>query len=167
MADGQFARTIAQMDGIFAEVEAARGAESSLSAKIGTKQDTLTVGTNLDGSLIAESTNPVTGGGVFRAIYGVYYTGTIQENDDLNNYTTPGRFRCSSNNASTIAHSPYKTGQYVMDVFYVYNSDRLIQRIWIGGARYFMRGYNGTVTPPTSPWNNWFEYAGTDTGISG
>lgn len=175
MADGQFERTIAAMDAIFSEVETARGTEASLSAKIGTKQDTLTVGTNLDGTLTADSANPVTSGGIFTAMFGNYYQGFVGEgeapnNDNLNLYRRPGAWYASSTAAANVANTPYTTGVFKLEVFITYQSSsqiKFIQRIWIGGARYFMRGgttyLTGTNAGKTG-YNNWFEYAGSDTG---
>lgn len=57
----QLTHTGAQADSILSEVETARGAEASLSAKIATKQDTLT----FDPVPTASSTNPVASGGVW------------------------------------------------------------------------------------------------------
>ena len=130
--------------------------QAEVDALLAGKQDTLTI----DSSVIPSSTGIPTGGAVFDMAYGVYYTGTVQANDDLNSatYQVPGRWRCSSSNAGTLTNSPYNSGQFVLDVFAVYNAQRLIQRIWIGGARYYLRGFNN------GSFNHWFEYSGTDTG---
>lgn len=175
MADGQFARTIAQMDGIFAEVEAARGTETTLSAKLATKQDTLVAGGNMDSTPTENSIKPITSGGVFTAMFGNYYQGFVGEgeapnNDNLNLYRRPGTWYASATAAANAANTPYTTGVFKLEVFITYQSSsqiKFIQRIWIGGARYFMRGgttyLTGTNAGKTG-YNNWFEYAGSDTG---
>ena len=61
MGSVKLTHTGAQVDSILSEVEAARGTESSLSAKIAAKQDVLT----FDTVPTASSTNPVTSGGVW------------------------------------------------------------------------------------------------------
>lgn len=176
MANKQFTHKYTVIDSLLNEVEATHtGGADNLKAYIDTKQAALVVGTNLDSAVTSESTNPITSGGVFTAMFGNYYQGFVGEgeapnNDNLNLYRRPGAWYASSTAAANVANTPYTTGVFKLEVFITYQSSsqiKFIQRIWIGGARYFMRGgttyLTGTNAGKTG-YNNWFEYAGSDTG---
>lgn len=139
------------------------------------KQDTLVAGGNMDRVPTADSVQPVTSGGVFTAMFGNYYVDYIGDqqspnNDDLNHYRTPGVWYASATAAGRVANTPYTSGVFKLEVFVTYQSStqmKFIQRIWIGGARYYMRGGTTTLTGTNAgktTYNNWFEYAGSDTG---
>lgn len=166
MADGQFERTIAVMDGIFSEVETARGAEATLSAKIATKQDALTVGTNLDGAPTADSTNPVTSGGTKTAIDGVPSSmrygenipaGTAASPVSLDSYTTPGVYRCTSGaTCKTLTNKPISESAFRLEVYPMATSGRYMQILHSGAASLYKRAYTA------GGWGSWYKFEGTE-----
>ena len=135
------------------------------------KQDTLTI-TN---SIAQGSTDVITAGGVYDAVYYIANNGFIQSGDDLNlaPYDAPGRWYYTQGIAVTLVNRPnhanFISGQSpapgMVEFIQVYKSGNVmrgIQRIYISGVRYFMRGYqnnNGTIT-----WYGWNVYEGTVTG---
>lgn len=180
MADGQFARTIATMDGIFAEVEAARGTSASLGDKIATKQDTLTVGTNLDTVPTANSENPITSGGVYTyTVIGQTITASLNAHADLDDFKTPGVYRSTSGGTTEyVDHRPdnaygdVKGRGFRLIVEYVGATTYIRQTLipaWNANQadKFFMRHYR--QPPEENPdarhgWSNWHVYEGTDTG---
>lgn len=133
------------------------------------KQDTLTI-TN---SIAQGSTDVITSGGAYDAVYYIANNGFLPASADLNDYYVPGRWYYTQSNAVTFLNRPnhanFISGQSpapgMMEFIQVYKSGNVmrgIQRIYISGVRYFMRGYqdnNGTVT-----WYGWNVHEGTATG---
>lgn len=99
------------------------------------KQATLT----FDTAPTADSTNPVTSGGVFHEIY--ICDVELAAGDDLNNLTTPGRYRCrTATIAGSILNTPYTASGFFVLVEKV--SDITIQTLYsvtTAGSRYFKR----------------------------
>lgn len=144
---------------------------AEVDALLAGKQDTLTI----TGSIAQGSTDVITSGGAYDAVYYIANNGFIQSGDDLNlaPYDAPGRWYYTQGNAVTLVNRPnhanFISGQSpapgMVEFIQVYKSGsvmRGIQRIYISGVRFFMRGYqnnNGTVT-----WYGWNVYEGTATG---
>lgn len=75
----------------------------------------------------------------------------VSSNDNYNNYTTPGNYRCvDSATAGTLSNCPVTTGHRLF-VMSIHASGRLVQII-VGGSYLvpiWMRYYNGTT------WHDW------------
>lgn len=142
------------------------------------KQDTLTI----VNSIAQGSTDVITAGGAYDAVYYIANNGFLPASADLNDaaYQTPGRWYYTQGNASTFDNRPNHANFIasidggnpapgMMEFIQVYKSGNVmrgIQRIYISGVRYFMRGYqrNDGTTPPTITWYGWNVYEGTATG---
>jgi hypothetical protein len=101
------------IDDTIDEVQAARGSEASLSAKIATKQDTLT----FDSTPTADSSNPVTSAGIKTALTNLYSSifglgEEIPANADLNSYLKPGRYYGGNDAGNTVANFPIANGRF-------------------------------------------------------
>lgn len=129
------------------------------------KQDTLTID-----SVVADGSAGIpTSDAVWDQIYGVDVLGYAS--GSYNNYNTPGHWAVSATASYTIGDRPSyfatsaQQAALLLEVIQTYDSGtsvRMLQRLWISGARYFMRGYLSTRTP--SPWFDWYEYDGTQVG---
>ena len=77
----------------------------------------------------------------------------IKENDDLNNYTTPGRYKCSGGNvAATIGNSPITGSGYILLVIQGYVNGRVWQIMLGNSNTLFIRAISG------SDWESWFSF---------
>lgn len=113
MADYVLLHDGEELDACVDEVVAARGSEASLSAKIETKQDTLT----FDTAPTADSSNPVTSDGIKTALTNLYSSifglgEEIPANSDLNNYLKPGRYYGGNEAGNTVANFPIANGRF-------------------------------------------------------
>ena len=82
-------------------------------------------------------------------------------NQDLNNYTEGGMYQFArSDVVSSTTHKPSDVTYAFMLIVFPYNSDYVIQKLFLDNIVYSRRYY---ATSPT-PWTNWFKFTGTDTG---
>lgn len=139
--------------------------QAEVDALLAGKQDTLTI----TGTASAGSTDIITAGGAWKETYMQHTLGFAANSYD--DYNTPGRWLVSASASYTIARRPAyfassaQQAACTLEVVQVYESGssyRLLQRLWISGARYFMRGYLSTRTP--DPWFDWYMYEGTVQG---
>lgn len=154
--------TVANIETELNGVKTARGS-GTLSEALAAKQDLLVVGTNLDSEPTAASNNPVRSGGVVNYVYGSA-ANTIPENADLNSYTAPGSYRCTSNaTAATLTNCPVQNGfrMEVMSTIASAATGYQIQTIYPNNdlGKFYMRR-RGSASSGT--WSNWFEFAGTE-----
>ena len=141
--------------------------KSEVDTLLAAKQDTLTI----TSSISQGSTDVITAGGVYDAVYYIANNGFLANGDDLNTLTTPGRWYYRQADASSFINRPNHTNfttnpaPGMIEFIQVYKSGNVmrgIQRIYISGVRFFMRGYqdnNGSIT-----WYGWNVYEGTPTG---
>ena len=154
--------TVANIETELNGVKTARGS-GTMTQALAAKQDLLVVGTNLDSEPTAASNNPVRSGGVVNYVYGSA-ANTIPENADLNSYTSPGSYRCTSNAiAATLKHCPTANGfrMEVMSTIASAATGYQIQTIYPNNdlGKFYMRR-RGSASSGT--WSNWFEFAGTE-----
>lgn len=101
-----------------------------------------------------------------------YRIGTLSSGADLNDlaYTKQGRWTCIPSNVANLVNCPTADSVPLCletkETYRVSNTIRIIQYLWISGARFYMRGcqLNTANDPPTPSFYHWFYYAGTDTG---
>lgn len=144
---------------------------AEVDALLAGKQDTLTITSHI----AQGSADIITAGGVYDAVYYIENNGFIGATDNLNNapYDSPGRWYYTDGTAKTMINRPNHDNftnvnavPGMLEFIQVYKSGttmRGIQRIYISGARWFMRGYqniSGAVT-----WYSWYRYEGTNSGI--
>ena len=127
-----------------------------LTTGLATKQNTL----QFDTHATASSSNMLTSGTVFSELYNIP-ANLLPSGTDFDDLMQPGVYYCSNlaadgSQASTMVHTPYTGGGFKLEVLHTWNSSRPLQRLWIGGARFYMRGHNG------SKWLSWYEYGGTE-----
>lgn len=133
------------------------------------KQDTLTVGTNMDSTPTASSDNPITSGGVYNAIDGMltfdglYGLGTtIPNGANLNNYYTPGVYNALTGAvASSLSNCPTTSG-FRLEVFStiaVPSSGYQVQRLIPNNSNgeFFMRR---RLSASSGNWANWYKFHG-------
>ena len=91
------------------------------------------------------------GGGNWVA--GVNWSGNLTANDDLDNYTAPGMYRCSAANAATASNTP-TTNSFTLIVIYGYASTAGYQFVYPSGdaASYYVRRRY------SSSWKPWDKY---------
>lgn len=148
--------------------------QAEVDALLAGKQDTLTI----TSSIAQGSPDVITAGGAYDAVYYIANNGFLPASADLNDaaYQIPGRWYYTQGNAPTFSNRPNHTNFIaaidggnpapgMVEFIQVYKSGNVmrgIQRIYISGVRFFMRGYqnnNGTIT-----WYGWNVYEGTATG---
>ena len=175
MGIAQFTRKTTEIDSILDEVEEARGSQTTLKGYIDTglsgKQATLVAGTNLDTVPTANSTNPITSGGIYTAMIGTEISPPQGETWHLRDYLTPGVYRVlSSAFAGRIDDAPLSDRGYMMIVQQLSTEDYFCQTIIPAvnqshADHFWRRHYRGSGnTSGQKGFSNWFEYAGTDTG---
>lgn len=83
----------------------------------------------------------------------------LSSGDNLNNYYTPGQYRCTTNAAAaTLTNCPTSIG-FILDVRYNRTASYVLQTItdWIGSNVYMRYGASDG-----SSWGSWYQYAGTE-----
>lgn len=97
---------------------------------------------------------------IWTQILGLNTYPNLADGDDLNNFTTPGIYRCTnSSTAAGILNMPSPAAQQAggrLIVLNVGGSGRYIQIYLVGGARLWIR------SNAASGWLAWYEYAGYD-----
>ena len=120
----------------------------------------LTVITNGDTIPIAQGgTGATTASGALAALGGLStdYTPNAQGSElpnsaNLNQYTTPGTWRCSSiAAAATMTNGPVNDAGYRLDVMALSSNSYLMQVAWINGGVIKYRYYNGS----NLTWGGW------------
>lgn len=122
------------------------------------KQDLLTFGTHT----VQDSTDSLNSGAIWFSIWeqmlGLNTYPNLADGDDLNDFTTPGIYRCTnSSTASGILNMPSPAAQQAggrLIVLNVGGTGRYIQMYISAGARYWLRSNISTG------WQPWYEYAG-------
>lgn len=122
-------------------------------------QPLLTFGTQT----VRDSTDSLTSGAIWQSIWsqmlGLNTFTNLAAGDDLNNFTTPGIYRCTGSSiAAQILNMPSPQSQQAggrLIVFNVGGAGRYIQFYISAGARFWLRS-NTSVG-----WQAWYEYAGT------
>lgn len=180
----QLAYKCTEIDSLLGEVEATHtGGAASLKGYIDTglsgKQDTMTVGTNLDTVPTADSEHPITSGGVYTyTVIGQTITASRDAHADLNDYMTPGVYRSTSGGTTGyVDHKPDNTYGDVsgrgfrLIVEYVGATTYIRQTLipaWNGpqADKFFIRHFRGpySETDSRTGWSNWHVYEGVDTG---
>ena len=101
-----------------------------------------------------EIQNAVSGKITISDVFGIGTT--IQENSDLNDYTTVGVYTCSSVTiANTLANSPISGIAFRMEVSYLNNQNRYRQCIYpLSNNTYYARIYT------SNGWQSWYRFEG-------
>lgn len=119
-----------------------------------------------DPRTIRDSANSITSGDIWSSIWGQILDLNTYPNlaagDDLNNFTTPGIYRCTnSTTAAALLNMPSALAQQAggrLIVSTLGGSGRIVQIYISAGARFWIRSNTA------AGFQHWFEYAGTDTG---
>lgn len=122
-------------------------------------QTLLTFGTHT----VRDSADSLTSGSIWNSIWeqilGLNTFPNLVAGDDLNDFTTPGIYRCTNSTAAgQIINMPSSLAQSAggrLIVFSVGGSGRYIQIYISAGARFWLRSNT------SAGWQSWFEYAGT------
>ena len=131
--------------------------DAEVDALLSANQDVLT----FDDAPTEDSTNPVTSGGLFTQFgrYVVYGSGTqIEQDADLDDYTTRGTYYCNSADVATVSNIPNGlTNAFRLDVW-VLPASRRQQRLFPVGsvATYYI------LNSLSSGWGSWYKFDGTE-----
>lgn len=112
---------------------------------------------------VRDSTDSLTSGVIWSSIWtqmlGLNTFTNLAAGDDLNDFTTPGIYRCTGSAiAAQLVNMPSLIAQQAggrLIVFNVGGSGRYIQFYISAGARFWLRSNT------SSGWQPWYEYAGT------
>ena len=123
-------------------------------------QPLLTFGTQT----VRDSTDSLTSGAIWQSIWnqmlGLNTFTNLAAGDDLDDFTTPGIYRCTSSTiAAQILNMPSTLAQQAggrLIVFNVGGSGRYIQFYISAGARFWLRSNT------SAGWQPWYEYAGAE-----
>lgn len=116
-----------------------------------------------DNQTVRDSTHSLTSGAIWSSIWtqmlGLNTFTNLAAGDDLNDFQTPGIYRCtSSTTAAQLINMPSPQAQQAggrLIVFNVGGTGRYIQFYISSGARFWLR------SNISSGWQSWYEYAGT------
>lgn len=133
--------------------------KSEIDSMISGYQPLLTFGTQT----VRGSTDSLTSGAIWSSVWdqilGLNTFTNLAAGDDLNDFMTPGIYRCvSSTIAGQLVNMPSSLAQQAggrLIVFNVGGSGRYIQFYISAGARFWLRSNIATG------WQPWYEYAGT------
>ena len=122
-------------------------------------QPLLTFGTQT----VRDSTDSLTSGAIWQSVWsqmlGLNTFTNLAAGDDLNDFTTPGIYRCTGSSiAAQLVNMPSSAAQQAggrLIVFNVGGAGRYIQFYISAGARFWLRSNT------SSGWQAWYEYAGT------
>ena len=142
------------------EVDDALEAVAELPEQLAAKQDALTFGT----STAKDSTESLTSGAIWSSIWsqmlGLNTFTNLAAGDDLNDFQTPGIYRCTGSSiAAQVINMPSTLAQQAGGRLIVFNaggSGRYIQLYISAGARFWLRSNIATG------WQPWYEYAGVE-----
>lgn len=112
---------------------------------------------------VRDSTDSLTSGAIWSSIWaqmlGLNTFTNLAAGDDLNDFQTPGIYRCTSSTiAAQLINMPSPQAQQAggrLIVFNVGGTGRYIQFYISAGARFWLRSNT------SSGWQPWYEYAGT------
>ena len=122
-------------------------------------QPLLTFGTQT----VRDSEDSLTSGAIWQSVWsqmlGLNTFTNLAAGDDLNDFTTPGIYRCTGSSiAAQLVNMPSPAAQQAGGRLIVFNSGgagRYIQFYISAGARFWLRSNT------SSGWQAWYEYAGT------
>lgn len=133
--------------------------KSEVDTLISGYQPLLTFGTQT----VRDSTDSLTSGAIWSSVWnqmlGLNTFTNLAAGDDLNDFTTPGIYRCTGSAiAAQLVNMPSPIAQQAggrLIVFNVGGTGRYIQFYISAGARFWLRSNT------SAGWQPWYEYAGT------
>jgi hypothetical protein len=142
------------------QVDDALEAVAALPEQLAAKQDALTFGTQT----AQDSTDALNSGAIWASvlaqILGLNTFTNLAAGDDLNDFTTPGIYRCTGSAiAAQLVNMPSPIAQQAggrLIVFNVGGAGRYIQFYISAGARFWLRSNT------SAGWQPWYEYAGAE-----